>query len=1009
MKLCFGQHFCKHLNFIFKKLFFSTTLIMSFLSLLGCGSGGGSDADQPENLSKVYVGGAVAGASGSLSLVLNNDESIELDGDGEFSFLTELSTGEIYTVEISTIPEGQRCALSGEIGTIETNDIVTVSVVCTDRSFTISGNMTGLNGNLQVALNNSEEVSLTENGEFSFNSILFFGDEFSITIKQLPDFQQCEMTNNNALVSDDSVYGVTIHCSTTLSAPLVSNIWPTVFRSGQEVKISGANLGYVNATYEDTELVFSLQSDNELRFTAPEKTGGLYELILDNVAGSTVQTLLHGIPTGNILSVSTGSSHSCAVKSNGQVTCWGSNDRGRLGNGTETDSRSPVPVEGIDSAISVSAGYDHSCAVLDNGTVQCWGYNSYGQLGDGSDNRSSTPVTVVGIDSAVSVSSGSEFSCAVLLSGGVECWGYNAFSQLGGGNVDSNKPKLVFDHEEGEVLSNVVEVSAGSFHVCARLETGAVKCWGYNSSGQLGNGSSINTSSPVAVQGIESAVKVSSGLYHSCAVLSSGVIQCWGKNSYGQLGNGLDENSNIPVSVNDINNAISVGGGFASSCALLASGNLKCWGDNGLGSLGNGTTESSSTPVNVVGLSSIQSLSVGDHHSCALSDTGNTRCWGDDSSGQRGDGINTKYIATPFTISEVGLVENVDVGYQSVCANTKTGIVECWGDNSSGQLGISDLENRIYPTTVDGVTDVTDIASGGNISESHSCAITSEGAVVCWGNNDYGQLGNGTTESSSIPLPVNDIYDAIDVSVSSRLSCALLAGGNIQCWGSNYNGRLGNGESTDSNIPVTVSGIDNAVAVDNGGGHSCALLETGIVECWGSISSGPWLGDGESYSSSLPVQVVDLNNVVSIAIGGSHSCALISGGTIKCWGDNRSGQLGDGRTISASIPTLVNEIDSATSISAGNDHTCATLSSGQLKCWGSNSLGKLGNGSTERSSIPVLVNGIDSVVDVSLGYESSCAKLDNGKIQCWGDNSSGQLTISHQERTVSEVLELNDE
>ena len=255
-----------------------------------------------------------------------------------------------------------------------------------------------------------------------------------------------------------------------------------------------------------------------------------------------------------------GGFHTCALLGDGTVQCWGENDFGQLGNGTSdpvpgsptTVNPTPVAVSGITSAVAVSAGGWHTCALLRDGTIQCWGQNTYGQLGDGSPitrpapGRSSTPVTVTGITTAIAIEAGIFHTCALLADGTLRCWGRNDEGRLGNGTTaDSSTPTIV---------SGIAPAAAapGAEHACALLQDGTVRCWGDNNWGQLGNGSPAGataTTPATAVTGITTATAASSGAEHTCALLQDGSVQCWGRNTDGRLGNGTTTNAFTPVTV----------------------------------------------------------------------------------------------------------------------------------------------------------------------------------------------------------------------------------------------------------------------------------------------------------------------------------------------------------------------------------------------------------------------------------------------------------------------------
>jgi alpha-tubulin suppressor-like RCC1 family protein len=351
------------------------------------------------------------------------------------------------------------------------------------------------------------------------------------------------------------------------------------------------------------------------------------------------------------------------------------------------------------------------------------------------------------------------------------------------------------------------------------------------------------------------ATAVAAGGAHSCALTSGGGVKCWGSNIFGGLGRSTTDRW-TPVDVSGLSRgATAVAAGNAHSCALTSGGGVKCWGLNHRGQVGDGTTSNRYAPVDVVGLSSgITAIAAGDAHSCALMGSGGVRCWGDNNDGQLGDGTTIDRLIPVEVVGLSGRVTAIATGAGHSCALISNGGVECWGLNENGQLGDGSTSNRARPVDVVGLSGAVTAIAGG---DSHSCAVTKSGGVECWGWNAYRQLGDGTTSDRLTPVGVRGLARPVTAIAAGAVhSCALMSAGGAECWGVNSVGQLGDGTTGIRLAPVGVSGLGSGVtAVAAGSGHSCALTSAGGVECWGSNLRGE-LGDGTVSDRARPVDVI---------------------------------------------------------------------------------------------------------------------------------------------------------
>jgi hypothetical protein len=342
-------------------------------------------------------------------------------------------------------------------------------------------------------------------------------------------------------------------------------------------------------------------------------------------------------------------------------------------------------------------------------------------------------------------------------------------------------------------------IAIGGLHACGLLPGGTVKCWGHNDRGQLGDGTTVNRSTPVQVSGIANAVGVAAGWFggfeHSCALLADGTVKCWGSNLYRQLGNGTTTDRFTPVSVTGISNAIAISAGGNETCVLLSDRTVKCWGS------------SRTTPISIPGIVSATAIVVGNGHACAILADRSVKCWGQNDRGQLGNGTTIGSV-TPVSVSGITTATSITAGLLHTCTGLSDGSIKCWGWNSKGQLGVGTNTGPqtcgIYacspiPVSASGISSAMSVSAGFY----HTCVILQNGTISCWGTS---LLGDGSSIGSLVPVTVLGITTGQAVATGDGVSCGYLSGNTIKCWGSNPYG-LGNGVTTSSNTPVTVLGF----------------------------------------------------------------------------------------------------------------------------------------------------------------------------------------------------------
>ncbi len=652
---------------------------------------------------------------------------------------------------------------------------------------------------------------------------------------------------------------------------------------------------------------------------------------------------------------------------------------------------------------SLAAGDSHSCGLeAGTGKAWCWGANWDGRLGDGTTATQFAPVAVTGGRAFSSLAAGGSHTCGVEAgTGKAWCWGYNGSGQLGDGTTAGTPTTAPVAVTGGRTFTTL---AAGDSHTCGvEAVTGKAWCWGSNYYGQLGDGTTANRGAPVAVEGGRAFASLAAGGSHTCGVEAvTGKAWCWGRNGYGQLGyggaTGWDQIRSAPVEVSGGKAFASLVAGDSHTCGVeVVTGKAWCWGWNYYGQLGDGTTANRGAPVAVEGGRAFASLAAGgshaESHACGVeAGTGKAWCWGWNRYGQLGSGTVDR-ATVPVVATGGRTFASLAAGDEHTCGvEAGTGNAWCWGSNENGRLGDGTTTDRGAPVAVEGGRAFASVAAGWG----HTCALEAgTGKAWCWGYNGSGQLGDGTTANRAAPVAVEGGRAFASLVAGWGHACALEAGtGKAWCWGSNLSGQLGVGTTANQSAPAAVSGNRAFASLAVGGSRSCGVESgTGKAWCWGSNGYGQ-LGDGTTANQSAPVAVSGNRAFASLAAGQYHACGVeaVTGAT-WCWGGNWNGQLGDGTYTDRTAPVAMAMAEGRafTSLAVGQYHTCGVeVVTGKAWCWGYRGYGQLGNPSVNDRW--VAVEGGRAFASLVAGDEHTCGvEAGTGKAWCWGGNYYGQL------------------
>jgi alpha-tubulin suppressor-like RCC1 family protein len=636
--------------------------------------------------------------------------------------------------------------------------------------------------------------------------------------------------------------------------------------------------------------------------------------------------------------VATTSSFTIAVKKDGSLWGWGQNgSNGFLGLGDATIAESLVPIR-IGTATdweTISVGSNHSLALKTNGTIWAWGYNLNGQLGNGNSSILLSP-TIIGTDTDwVSISAGGNSSYAIKSNGQLFAWGQNNQSQLGDGStINKNTPTQIGNSTDWAIIDS------GNNYVFALRTDGKLWGWGNNSYNRFGSTTSSTVLNPAQV-GAEtnwSNIYIPPSGSVSLAIKSNGTLWAIGFNAYGQLGQG---NSGNYSGLTQIGNATNWRSGAVGSNHVLAldkQNNVFSWGYNLSGQLGKGNF-SYSTNVRQVGTDlTWDKIYTTTYRSAAIKKDGTLWAWGNNSEGQLGNGSD-RNLDVPVQIGTSANWQTLSLGYNHSIALKKDGTLWAWGANNVGQLGDGTTTSKNIHIQIGTTSDWAYV----HAAEQTSYGIKKNGTLWAWGANFYGQLGNGNTANSSIPIQIGNNTDWVSISAGWGHAIGLKSNGTIWAWGYNFNGQLGSGNTTNTTIPIQIGDANDWVSIETGSDQSYALKKDGTLWGWGYNLRGQ-LGDGTNTNKNIPT-LININSINKLSLSGLsyHKMLLKTDGSMWAWGSNYYGQLGDGSIIDKNTPTRIGTETDWKEISTGGNHSLALKTDGSLWSWGLNIFGELGD------------------------------------------------------------------
>ncbi len=840
-----------------------------------------------------------------------------------------------------------------------------------DGSFTVGGVVSGLRGSGLILSQGDEELEVHDDGAFTFAIAFEDGEAYRVIVEAQPSDpdQICYVVDGEGQIAGANVTDVEVHCASPAPSSVIAEFAASealVF-AGDTVTLSWVTRDARACVVQPGALEAS-PADRGAAEVAVERST-TFTLTCEHQGALVSRALDIAVADTDWAEVSAGHLHTCAIKDDGRLFCWGRGARGQLGNGVSDEQLTPVQEATRERDWArVSAGGFHTCAIKTDGRLYCWGRGDEGQLGTGSDQPSATPVQeATEAANWVEVSAGNRHTCAINAEHELFCWGRGDEGQLGTGETERElEPRRV-----ASPISSWAQVSASveqnADFTCAVTEDGALYCWGDGRHGQLGHGSSQPSSEPVEEASQRRDWRqVAAGAFHACALTRDDELYCWGSGFTGQLGAGEVNASDEPFrEASAASDWAELTAGATHTCATKRDDTLYCWGSGLEGQLGNELARVTLEPLQEESeAAGWAQITAGMMHTCARKRDGRLLCFGDDRFSQLGSGAG--YVRESY---EFSAWQHLAAGRLHGCGIGQDGALLCWGaGDRNGIEGFQDVTvpERVFDASSDwthvsaGLQETCAIRVGGelfcwgqtpeqepteatdwhkvSVGGSHICAIKTDGSLYCWGRGTEGQLGHGSFASSSSPVrEASEAADWIHVAAGRSHTCAIREGGALYCWGQGASGRLGNGSDDDVAEPEREASLATHWArVSAGERHTCALTDDGRIFCWGDGRAGR-LGTGSEQDRSLPAQEATLaDDWVELSTSHEHGCAIKAEGTLFCWGRGAGGRLGTGAAADALIPTQEqSRAANWSAVSSAHEHTSALKTDGRLISWGS--------------------------------------------------------------------------